>query len=131
MEQWNLEFVLTSSNLELATGSCNQRMNEIVDQMEDIAKVELYPRMAGRRMTMVLSPDKSKIQAYRQAHGNKTPEQTEDEVEEPKSSGNLMDAGEAAALMDAVEGTAPAVEETPTGTDAEATAEAEKTPEEG
>ena len=114
----------------------NQRMKEIVEQMEDIAKVELYPRMAGRRMTMVLSPDKAKIQSYRQTHGIKEPEKPKhapEEEETEASSGNLMDAGEAAALMDAVEGTSAPVEETPSSEAPEApeTPDAGKTPEDG
>ena len=108
----------------------NQRMTEIADQMEDIAKVELYPRMAGRRMTMVLAPDKAKIQSYRQTHGLKEEQATAEEPEEA-AAGNLMDAGEAAALMDAVETTSPAVEETTSGAGTDTTAEAEKAPEDG
>lgn len=42
----------------------NVRMAEIVEKMDDIAKVELFPRMAGRRMTMVLAPDRQKIALY-------------------------------------------------------------------
>jgi len=108
----------------------NQRMTEIADQMEDIAKVELYPRMAGRRMTMVLAPDKAKIQSYRQTHGLKEEQATAEEPEEA-AAGNLMDAGEAAALMDAVETTSPAVEETTSGAGTDTTAEVEKAPEDG
>ena len=37
------------------------RMRDIESQMSDIAKVEMSPRQAGRRMTMMLSPDKAKI----------------------------------------------------------------------
>ncbi|MBC8203830.1 MAG: translation initiation factor IF-3 [Planctomycetes bacterium] len=40
----------------------HQRMREIIETLSDIAKVELAPRMAGRRQTMVLAPDKIKIQ---------------------------------------------------------------------
>jgi hypothetical protein len=82
--------------------------------MEDIAKVELYPRMAGRRMTMVLAPDKAKIQSYRQTHGLKEPANAEPEAEEaPAAAGNLLNTEEASALMDAVE-TSPAAPEATT-----------------
>ena len=37
------------------------RMKEIIKRFEDIAKVEMPPRFAGRRQTMVLAPDKAKI----------------------------------------------------------------------
>ena len=40
----------------------NVRMKSIIEQLSDISKVELEPRMAGRRQTMVLAPDKIKIQ---------------------------------------------------------------------
>jgi len=39
----------------------DERMKDIIKRMEDIAKVELLPRFAGRRQTMVLAPDKAKI----------------------------------------------------------------------
>jgi len=39
----------------------NVRMTSIIEQLSDISKVELEPRMAGRRQTMVLAPDKIKI----------------------------------------------------------------------
>ncbi|MCP3906144.1 MAG: translation initiation factor IF-3 [Planctomycetes bacterium] len=39
-----------------------ERMNGIIEQLSDIAKVEMPPRQTGRRMTMMLAPDKAKIQ---------------------------------------------------------------------
>ena len=38
-----------------------ERMNEIIEKFEDIARVEMTPRFVGRRQTMVLAPDKAKI----------------------------------------------------------------------
>ena len=43
------------------------RMREIIETLSDISKVELEPRIAGRRQTMVLAPDKSKIQKLKAA----------------------------------------------------------------
>ncbi|MHC4947725.1 MAG: translation initiation factor IF-3 [Planctomycetota bacterium] len=40
----------------------HQRMRDITEQLDDIAKVETPPRMAGRRMTMIFAPDKTKIE---------------------------------------------------------------------
>jgi len=57
----------------------NVRMQSIIEQLSDIAKVELEPRMAGRRQTMVLAPDKSKIQKLEAA--NKAMQQAESIVE--------------------------------------------------
>jgi translation initiation factor IF-3 len=42
----------------------DERMQEIIKKLEDIAKVETPPKFAGRRQTMVLGPDKTKIKAY-------------------------------------------------------------------
>ena len=42
-----------------------ERMNGIVEMMSDIAKVEMPPKQAGRRMTMMLAPDKAKIEAIK------------------------------------------------------------------
>ena len=38
-----------------------ERMANVISDLEDIAKVEMEPRMAGRRMSIVLSPDRNKI----------------------------------------------------------------------
>jgi translation initiation factor IF-3 len=43
----------------------NQRMKDVIETLDDIAKVELAPRMAGRRMNMILAPDKRKIEQYK------------------------------------------------------------------
>jgi translation initiation factor IF-3 len=37
------------------------RMKDITEKMSDIAKVEMPPRPAGRRLTMILAPDRAKI----------------------------------------------------------------------
>jgi len=42
----------------------NVRMKEIIEQLENVSKVETPPRFAGRRQTMMLAPDKTKIQSY-------------------------------------------------------------------
>lgn len=67
------------------------RMRMIVDQMEDIAKLETPPRMAGRRMTMILAPDKPKIEHLRrksaaeQKAGAKTDEPAAPDVAAPEA----------------------------------------------
>jgi translation initiation factor IF-3 len=40
-----------------------ERMDDIIEQLADISKVETPPKFAGRRQTMVLAPDKTKIQS--------------------------------------------------------------------
>ena len=42
-----------------------ERMNHIIALLADISKVEMDPRQNGRRMTMMLAPDKAKIDAVR------------------------------------------------------------------
>jgi translation initiation factor IF-3 len=44
----------------------NVRMRHVVSTLEDIAKVETSARMAGRRMSMILAPDKTKIARLKQ-----------------------------------------------------------------
>ncbi|MCZ6494457.1 MAG: translation initiation factor IF-3 [Planctomycetota bacterium] len=39
----------------------HQRMREIMEQLADVAKVEVPPRQLGRRMTMIFAPDRAKI----------------------------------------------------------------------
>jgi translation initiation factor IF-3 len=45
----------------------NQRMADVIEQLSDIARVEMTPRMAGRRMTLILGPDKGKIDRIKAA----------------------------------------------------------------
>jgi translation initiation factor IF-3 len=41
------------------------RMKEIMAELADIGKVEVFPRMFGRRMSMIIGPDKAKIDQAR------------------------------------------------------------------
>lgn len=45
----------------------SQRMKEVIENLADISKLDMAPRMAGRRMTLILSPDKSKIDRIKAA----------------------------------------------------------------
>lgn len=58
----------------------DDRMQEIIDTLADVSKVETPPRMAGRRMTMILAPDKAKVEAYKKQH----PKKTAEAIAEPK-----------------------------------------------
>ncbi len=49
------------------------RMKEIIDRLSDVSRVELLPRLNGRRMTMILAPDKSKIDALARRGGGTAP----------------------------------------------------------
>jgi translation initiation factor IF-3 len=41
-------------------------INGVIDQLDDISKVETPPRQAGRRVSLILAPDKNKVLLYRQ-----------------------------------------------------------------
>ncbi len=43
-----------------------ERMSHIISRLSDIARVEASPRFMGRRITMILSPDRAKIEQARQ-----------------------------------------------------------------
>ncbi len=47
------------------------RIKDIIEQMSDIAKVEMTPRLAGRRLTLLLAPDKVKIDNIRKREESK------------------------------------------------------------
>ncbi|QKK10103.1 MAG: translation initiation factor IF-3 [Planctomycetota bacterium] len=42
-----------------------ERLSQIVDDLSDIAKVEMPPRWAGRSASLLLAPDKPKVEAYK------------------------------------------------------------------
>ncbi|MDI9404567.1 MAG: translation initiation factor IF-3 [Limnohabitans sp.] len=43
----------------------DDRMEDIIERLSDLAKVEVPPRMNGRRMGMILVPEKQKVEAYK------------------------------------------------------------------
>ena len=66
----------------------NERMREIIAELEEIGKVETEPRMAGRRMSVIIGPDKRKIEAYRkkmEAEGKATEENDPKVAEEARA----------------------------------------------
>ncbi len=48
----------------------DERMKEIIEKLSNVSKVETPPRFAGRRQTMVLAPDKTKIQSFLDAQAH-------------------------------------------------------------
>jgi translation initiation factor IF-3 len=58
------------------------RMREIIEQMQDLARVEVPPRMLGRRITMILAPDKAKIDQIRRQEAARQDEPADDGPEE-------------------------------------------------
>jgi translation initiation factor IF-3 len=43
----------------------DDRMDDIIQRLADLAKVEVPPRLNGRRMGMILVPEKQKVEAYK------------------------------------------------------------------
>ncbi len=58
-----------------------QRLRKIVDELSDIAKMETPPRSMGRRTTLILAPDKPKIQNIRRREEAEQREQEQSESE--------------------------------------------------
>jgi len=47
----------------------DDRMHDIVERLGDLGKVEMPARLNGRRMIMIIGPDKAKIEQYKRLHG--------------------------------------------------------------
>ncbi len=59
-----VQFVMLFRGREMAHQNLGyQQMREVVETLADVSKVEAAPKMMGRRMTMVLSPDRASQQA--------------------------------------------------------------------
>ena len=52
----------------------HRRMAGIIEKMSNVAKVEVPPRLMGRRLTMILAPDRAKIEQYKR-QGQSPPEE--------------------------------------------------------
>jgi translation initiation factor IF-3 len=75
----------------------DQRMKEIIEKLSDISKVETTPRLMGRRMNVILAPDKPKIDAIlrRQAkQSQQTPEGSSENGQAPPAAAQSQDAPE-------------------------------------
>jgi translation initiation factor IF-3 len=91
----------------------HERMQDIIGQLSDVSKVETPPRLAGRRMTMILAPDKAKIQQLKQRSATTGDRAPEDEPAPAET--EIVDAqlGEEAATPDAPETATQPVENRP------------------
>ena len=58
-----------------------ERMKDIIQQLDNVSKVETPPRFAGRRQTMVLVPDKTKIKSFKAAESAKEQKQSTEDTE--------------------------------------------------
>ena len=83
----------------------DERMRGIIAELEEIGKLETEPRMAGRRMSVIIGPDKRKIDAYRrkmEAEGKKT-EENDPKVAEEAQQVAKADAAEATETVETSE----------------------------
>ena len=48
-----------------------ERMKEIANALADISKVEMPPRLAGRRLNMIIAPEKAKIEQIKRREASK------------------------------------------------------------
>ena len=67
------------------------RLRQIAKDLEDIAKVEVPPKLAGRQMSMMLAPDRAKIDAIKRREESI---KTQKAVEEEKARKAAAEAGE-------------------------------------
>ena len=63
------------------------RMQDIIEKLSDVGKIEMEPRFAGRRITMVIGPDRPKIERLKQQAISKAAHQAQiaAQSEEPSS----------------------------------------------
>ena len=47
------------------------RMKQIIEQLSDVGKVEMEPRFAGRRITMIIGPDRPKIERLKRQEASR------------------------------------------------------------
>ena len=70
-----VQFVMLFRGREMAHQNLGyQQMRDVVETLADVSKVEAPPKMMGRRMTMVLSPDRASKQAQDAKRQNAEPQ---------------------------------------------------------
>jgi len=89
-------------------------LDDIAERVEDYAKIEAYPRLDGRNMTMVLGPDAKKAKAKKAQEAREAKERARREQE---------------AQANGSDGAAPAAEVEPSpGTDEQPTVDVQEAP---
>jgi translation initiation factor IF-3 len=72
-----------------------ERLQEIVEALADVSKVEVPPKMNGRQVSMILTPDRPKVEAIRRKmdaeKAQLKAEKGEDAHEEPQALDDLED----------------------------------------
>lgn len=87
MEGYRVVFVQNFRGRELAyKNKGDERMAHIAEELADIGRVELAPRLNGKRMSMILVPDRAKVDAIKKkAGGTKSAKPAEPKGSEAKS----------------------------------------------
>ncbi len=68
-----------------------ERMRDITKKLEDVARVDMPPKLAGRRITMILSPDKNKIDRIKASIEGKARAAEQKATAEKKAQGAATD----------------------------------------
>lgn len=69
-------------------GRGEERLNDISERLSDIARVETPPKMAGRRISMILAPDRAKVEQFKRK--NQPAKRNQNEDEESETSGERL-----------------------------------------
>ncbi len=76
IEGYRVIFVQNFRGRELAyKDRGDKRMDEIAQKLADISRVELAPRLNGKRMSMIVVPDRSKIESVKKRSAPSAPKQ--------------------------------------------------------
>jgi translation initiation factor IF-3 len=69
-----VQFTMLFRGREMAHQDLGMKiMRDVFDKLEDVAKVEAMPKMQGRRMTMLLTPDRTKKEIAAKAEKSDQP----------------------------------------------------------
>lgn len=102
LEGYRVVFVQNFRGRELAyRNRGDKRMAEIAETLADIGRVELTPRLNGKRMSMIMVPDRSKIDAAKKKTGGaaKPPKVAKTPADSDPSVANASAPSTAAAIV--------------------------------
>jgi translation initiation factor IF-3 len=58
-------------------------LEQVAEQVANVAKIEASPKLDGRNMTMVLAPDRKAQAGKKESHREHPPEQPQEQPQEP------------------------------------------------
>jgi translation initiation factor IF-3 len=111
MEGHKVQFIQRFRGREMAHQDIGfDRLRQITDDLADIAKLETPPRQAGRQITMIIAPDKNKIELAKRRLEQQRAEQGEAKLSDEELAKKIAD-------LDAAEDAADADDTAPTETE--------------